>query len=110
MTAGDMTPIRRYGGLATLACLVSQAQAGTWGMDPVFGVTADRSTNPQLLTVANTAETNGAVLLDAPTTYNADNTRFSLLGLIHIDGFSDKRLEVFSILQRVDSKRDTVPD
>jgi hypothetical protein len=63
----------------TLACCAGQAQAGVWGMDPVLGFTADYATNPQLLTVPNTAQTNGAVLLDAPTSYTAENTKFSLL-------------------------------
>ncbi|MGO9934965.1 MAG: hypothetical protein ACLPV8_24580 [Steroidobacteraceae bacterium] len=57
----------------------SVAKSGVWGMDPVLGVVGDYATNPALLTVPHTAETNGALLLDAPTTYNGDAFEFYVL-------------------------------
>jgi len=57
----------------------SAARAGIWGMDPVLGVVGDYATNPALLAVPHTAETNGAFLIDAPTTYNSDAFAFSII-------------------------------
>jgi len=48
-------------------------------MDPVVGVIGDYSTNPALLEQAHTAGANGAVLLDAPTTYNGNGFEFFVL-------------------------------
>ncbi|MGB6309008.1 MAG: hypothetical protein WBF89_14575 [Steroidobacteraceae bacterium] len=48
-------------------------------MDPVLGIIGDYATNPALLERAGTAETNGAVLLDAPTTYNGNGFEFFVL-------------------------------
>jgi hypothetical protein len=53
--------------------------AGVWGMDPVLGAVGDYSTNPALFYLPHTAQTNGAVLLDAPTTYNGDAFELSVL-------------------------------
>jgi hypothetical protein len=55
------------------------AQAGVWGLDPVFGITGDYSTNPALLEVPHQAEANGALLLDSPATYNGDAFKFTVL-------------------------------
>jgi hypothetical protein len=52
---------------------------GVWGMDPVVGVVGDYSTNAALLESAHTAQVNGAVLLDAPTTYNGNGFEFFVL-------------------------------
>jgi hypothetical protein len=57
----------------------SAASAGVWGMDPVLGAVGDYSTNPALLDLPHTAQTNGAALIDAPTTYNGDAFEFSVL-------------------------------
>lgn len=54
----------------------SGAKAGVWGMDPTLGIVADYASNPALLLVSRTAETNGALLIDAPTTYNGDAFEF----------------------------------
>jgi hypothetical protein len=48
-------------------------------MDPVVGVIGDYSTNPALLESAHTAEATGAVLLDAPTTYNGNGFELFVL-------------------------------
>jgi hypothetical protein len=57
----------------------SAASAGVWGMDPVLGAVVDYSTNPGLLFQQPAAQTNGAALIDAPTTYNGDAFEFLLL-------------------------------
>jgi hypothetical protein len=66
-------------GRSALRCLwfaammrLSCAQAGVWGIDPLIGVVGDYSTNSQLLDVPHTAQTEGAILLNAPTTYNGN--------------------------------------
>jgi hypothetical protein len=55
------------------------ASAGVWGMDPVIGVTADYATNPGLLEIAHTAQTDAALLIDSPTTYNGNDFKLTLL-------------------------------
>jgi len=54
----------------------SSARASVWGLDPLLGITADYATNPALLFVQQSSETNEAVLLDAPLSYNADDFKF----------------------------------
>jgi hypothetical protein len=51
---------------------VSAARAGVWTTDPTLGLSGEYSTNPALIDAAHTAETHGALLLDAPTAYTAD--------------------------------------
>jgi len=62
--------------LAAAIMQLNCARAGVWGMDPVIGVVGDYSTNAQLLAVPHTAETDGALLLNAPTTYNGNGFEF----------------------------------
>jgi hypothetical protein len=69
-------------GRSALRCLcfaammqLSCARAGVWVIDPQIGVVGDYSTNAQLLEAPHTAETDGALLLNAPTTYNGDAFR-----------------------------------
>lgn len=57
----------------------SCAKGGVWSMDPVLGITGDYATNPLLLAVSGTGEANGALLLDGPITYNADNYKFLVI-------------------------------
>jgi hypothetical protein len=57
----------------------SAAKAGVWGMDPTLGIVGDYATNPALLHLGHTAETNGALLVDAPTTYNGDAFEFFVI-------------------------------
>lgn len=69
-------------GLGWLALMrVSCVQGGVWGVDPSFGITGDYSTNPALLVdpPAHTAAAHGALLLDAPTTYNGDALAVSII-------------------------------
>jgi hypothetical protein len=54
------------------------AGAGVWVTEPVIGVAAEYSTNPALLYVPHSSETDGAILIDAPTTYHADNESLSI--------------------------------
>jgi hypothetical protein len=51
---------------------LSCARAGVWGIDPLIGVVSDYSTNAQLLDAPHTALTDGALLLNGPTTYNGN--------------------------------------
>ena len=64
-------------GAGVLHCYM--ARAGVWGTDPVLGAMTDYATNPLLLPVSNAAETNVALLIDAPTTYVADNLKFYVM-------------------------------
>jgi hypothetical protein len=75
-----MTPrgFPRYCLLVAAMCMGSGAEAGVWVTDPVLGLAVDYSTNPGLRYAAHTAETHGAVLIDAPTTYHADSVRLSV--------------------------------
>jgi len=50
----------------------SSSLAGVWGADPKIGIVGDYSTNAELLDVPHTAQTDGALLLDSPVTYNGD--------------------------------------
>lgn len=64
---------------ASLNC-ASPARAGVWGTEPVLGLWGDYSSNPALLAdVPDTAESHGALLLDAPTTYVGDGVKLSIL-------------------------------
>src|ERR1700730_12305291 len=100
MTLRRSAPL--YQALAMMS-LASVSRAGVWGTEPVIGVAADHSTNPALLQAYHAAETHGALLLDSPTTYNADAVKFSVLPsfrLIDSSGYSSlasnyARLNVF---------------
>jgi hypothetical protein len=60
------------------------AKAGVWGVDPVLGTTGDYSTNPALLEGQHAAEAHGALLLNAPATYNADALSFSAIPSVRV--------------------------
>jgi hypothetical protein len=69
----------------------SHARAGVWGVDPMLGIAGDYATNPALLDIPDTAQATGAVLLNAPTTYNSDALAISVLPSVRISnnsGFS----------------------
>lgn len=55
---------------------ISGAQAAVWGINPVLGIAGGYSTNPALMNGPHEAETNGALLFDAPTTFNGDHFTF----------------------------------
>jgi hypothetical protein len=59
--------------------MASSARAGVWGTDPVVGIVGDYATNPALLEIPHTAEGNGALLLDAPTSYIGDGAGFYVI-------------------------------
>ncbi|HMK86468.1 MAG TPA: hypothetical protein VK437_10970 [Steroidobacteraceae bacterium] len=52
--------------------------AGVWITTPDVGLAGEFSTNPGLLYVPHTSETDGAILLDAPTAYHEDNESFTI--------------------------------
>jgi hypothetical protein len=57
---------------------ISPSRAGVWGVTPTIGISGDYTTNPALLNIPDTAQTNGALLLDTPFAYNADAFSFKL--------------------------------
>jgi hypothetical protein len=65
--------------LAAAMSIASPGRAGVWGAQPVLGVSGDYYSNPALLNLPNTAETHGALLLDAPTTYVGDAIKLAIL-------------------------------
>jgi hypothetical protein len=73
---------RRWALLHILIAVAMQraesAGAGVWVTEPVIGVAAEYSTNPDLLYVPHSSEADGAILIDAPTTYHADNESLSI--------------------------------
>ncbi|MGO9633167.1 MAG: hypothetical protein ACLPX1_04625 [Steroidobacteraceae bacterium] len=60
-------------------CKPSCSLAGVWGADPKIGIVGDYSTNAELLDLPHTAQTDGALLLDSPVTYNGDALMLSVL-------------------------------
>jgi hypothetical protein len=91
----------------------SVCRAGVWGVEPVIGVAADYSSNPALLQTGNTAETHEALLIDSPTTYNADAVKFSLLPSFRFSdspGYSSlaSNYARVNVLGEIDSERSTL--
>jgi hypothetical protein len=79
-------------------------------MDPVLGFAADYSTNPVLLAIPDTAQADAAVLIDDPTTYNADNERLTLepsFRLSNRSGYSSvtSDYEHFLVKNELDTQR-----
>ncbi|MGA2399427.1 MAG: hypothetical protein ABSG30_15365 [Steroidobacteraceae bacterium] len=60
------------------------AGAGVWITEPVIGVAGEYSTNPGLLYVPHSSETDGAILIDAPTTYHEDSESLSIQPSVRI--------------------------
>jgi hypothetical protein len=58
--------------------VAESARAGVWSTEPVLGLQTDYSTNPNLVIADRTATVDGAVLIDAPTTYRANAWNFAL--------------------------------
>jgi hypothetical protein len=99
--------------LAALMCAASVTRAGIWASDPVLGMTADYSTNPGLLYSNYTAETHGAVLIDAPTTYHGDALSVSVLPSFRFsdsEGYSSLASDYahLTVKGELDSERNTV--
>ena len=83
--------------------LGSSAKAGVWGSDPVLGFTGDYATNPLLNDGPTSAQTHGAVLLDAPTAYTADAFKLSVLPSFRV-GDSQGYSSLTSDYQRVNAQ------
>ncbi len=105
--------LARFCSLAAVMCIASPARAGLWGTQPVLGLSADYSTNPALLYLPNTAtaETHAALLLDAPTTYNGDAFKLSVLPSFRLGdsrGYSqlDSNYEHLNVSSEFDTERD----
>ena len=55
------------------------ARAGVWGADPTIGVSGAYGSNPVLLDLPHTSETDAALLIDSPITYQGDALKLSFL-------------------------------
>jgi hypothetical protein len=96
--------------LAAAMPLSNVTRAGVWGSQPVIGISGDYSTNPGLLDLPDTAETHGALLLDAPTSYVGDGNKFTILPsfrLSNAQGYSslDSDYEHLNVSEELDSDR-----
>jgi hypothetical protein len=60
------------------------ARAGVWGADPTVAVSGDYASNPGLLDIAHTSQTDAAVLVDSPVAYNADAFKLTLLPSVRV--------------------------
>ena len=60
------------------SCVIRPAHGGVWIEEPVVGLTGDYATNPALLNIPGTAESHGALLVDAPLRYVGDGRTFSV--------------------------------
>jgi hypothetical protein len=94
-------------------CVASGTKAGTWTSDPVLGLAADYSTNPGLLYTAHSAETHGAVLIDAPTTYHGDAFSLAVLPSFRISdsqGYSTLASDYahFTVKGELDGERNSL--
>jgi hypothetical protein len=88
-------------------------KAGVWVTDPVLGLAAEYSTNPGLLLAPHTAETHGAVLIDAPTTYHANSVSLTIqpsFRLSDSSGYSSlaSDYEHLTVAGEIDDERSTV--
>ena len=107
-----MTPRQtaRFCVLAAAMSIASLSEAGVWGAQPLVGISGDYSTNPGLLNLPNTAESHGALLLDAPTTYNGDAFKLSVLPSFRLSdtqGYSslDSDYEHLNVTSEFDTAR-----
>jgi|GEM_PF-1102551 len=62
-----------------MRCMTDPCYAGVWGTEPVLGILGNYATDPALLNLVHSAETHAALLLDAPTAYNADAFSLTVL-------------------------------
>jgi len=85
MTRGQWAPLCF---LAVAMCAAEASRAGVWGTQPVVGLSGDYSSNPALLNLPHSAQTDAAALLDAPTTYQGDEFKLSILPQLRV---SDRR-------------------
>jgi hypothetical protein len=93
--------------------LCNRSTAGVWGTDPVLGLTGDYSTNQALLNTPHTAESHGAVLLDAPTTYNSNDWKLFVTPSFRVSdtaGYSSvtSDYERLNVKGELDTERGTV--
>jgi hypothetical protein len=106
MTSGRW---RALGWTLSVLGMTNACRAGIWGSTPDLGVSADYNSNPALLTTPDTAETHGALLLDAPTTYVGDAFKLNIAPSFRFSnsqGYSavDSDYEHLSVLGEFDSE------
>ena len=98
---------------AVSMCMASSTRAGVWGLDPVVGIVGDYATNPALLDMPHTAEANGALLLDAPTSYVGDGVGFYVIPdfrLSSSEGYASlaSDYEHLTLKEELDTERSTL--
>jgi hypothetical protein len=98
---------------AVTVLMANASMAGVWGTDPVVGVTGDYASNPVLAAGPHTGEADAALLLDVPTTYNADEFKFSILPsfrLTSTGGYSTliSDYEHLNLKSEIDTERSTL--
>jgi hypothetical protein len=86
------------------------ARAGVWGSQPDVGISADFNTNPALLDLSGTTERHAALVLDGPSSYVADDYKFTMLPSFRLSdskGYSslDSDYEHLSTLAELDAER-----
>jgi hypothetical protein len=99
--------------LSAAMTLAESARSGVWVTDPVVGLAAEYSSNPALLYVEHGAETDGAVLIDAPTSYHADDMIFAIQPSVRISnrsGYSSLTSDYahLTVDGEIDAERNTV--
>src|ERR1700728_838037 len=99
--------------LLAVMCFAESAKSGVWVTDPVLGLAGEYNSNPALLYVDHSAETHGAVLIDLPTVYHADNVRLSILPSFRIansSGYSSlaSDYEHLTMSGEIDSERNSL--
>jgi hypothetical protein len=63
--------------LVTAMVCSDAARAGVWGADPTIGMSADYASNPVLVEVAHPSETDAALLVNAPISYQGNDLTLS---------------------------------
>jgi hypothetical protein len=59
-----------------LSSVANVTRAGVWSADPVVGVSQDYNSNPALLDLPHTSQTDVALLVDWPVTYDGDAAKW----------------------------------
>jgi hypothetical protein len=71
-------PAHRLWAAVAAMCVAESVRAGAWTTEPVLGLQTDFSTNPALVLAGHTTNVDGAILIDAPTTYTGNAWSFAL--------------------------------
>jgi hypothetical protein len=99
--------------LLAAMCCPEPAKSGVWVTDPVLGLAGEYNSNPALLYLDQRAETHGAVLIDLPTSYHANDVSLSILPSFRIansSGYSSlaSDYEHLTVSGEIDSERNAL--